>query len=249
MTIFTCLDRFEDMMTCVYEAWASRLGHKNVKLKVEPIGNLELFCDYRHVDADPSRAESVITSIQSKISYQAYMMIYRVAMSDHHDKLDMIYRFVVAGFHYGAHVTDYFQELVVMRIFELSRKVSNEAHFFKEFVRFSNMDGDVLVSHIEPKSDVLTMIAPHFKDRLPSENWMIIDDTRYIAIVHPADEEYYLTTLSQKKFEKLSQESEDPFIDLWKGFFETIGIKERKNYRCQRNMLPLWYRKHMTEFK
>ena len=53
MTVFTCEDNFDAMMTCVYEAWASRLGHSNIKLKTEPIGNLELFCDYRHVDTDP----------------------------------------------------------------------------------------------------------------------------------------------------------------------------------------------------
>ena len=51
MTVFTCEDNFDAMMTCVYEAWASRLGHSNIKLNTEPIGNLELFCDYRHVDA------------------------------------------------------------------------------------------------------------------------------------------------------------------------------------------------------
>ena len=55
MTVFTCEDNFDAMMTCVYEAWASRLGHSNIKLKTEPIGNLELFCDYRHVDADPEK--------------------------------------------------------------------------------------------------------------------------------------------------------------------------------------------------
>ena len=26
MTVFTCEDNFDAMMTCVYEAWASRLG-------------------------------------------------------------------------------------------------------------------------------------------------------------------------------------------------------------------------------
>ena len=105
-------------------------------------------------------------------------MIYEAAMSDAEDKLDTIYRFMVAGFHYGAHVVDFLQEPVVMRMFELKRKVGNEAHFHVEFIRFANMPGDVLVSHIEPKSNVLTLVAPHFSDRLPSENWMIIDDKR-----------------------------------------------------------------------
>ena len=125
MTVFTCEDNFDAMMTCVYEAWASRLGHSNIKLKTEPIGNLELFCDYRYVDADPEKTASVVRSIKSKISYQAYIMIYEAAMSDAEDKLDTIYRFMVAGFHYGAHVVDFLQEPVVMRMFELKRKVGN----------------------------------------------------------------------------------------------------------------------------
>ena len=156
---------------------------------------------------------------------------------------------MVAGFHYGAHVVDFLQEPVVMRMFELKRKVGNEAHSHIEFIRFANMPGNVLVSHIEPKSNVLTLVAPHFSDRLPSENWMIIDDQRFIAVVHPADQDYYLTTLSNEEMDRLSVKTDDPFIDLWKDFFNTIRIKERENSQCQRNLMPLWYRKHMTEFQ
>lgn len=49
MVVFTCKDRFDDMMTCIYEAWASHLGHNNIKLRTEPLGTMELFCEYRHV--------------------------------------------------------------------------------------------------------------------------------------------------------------------------------------------------------
>lgn len=52
MIVFTCYDTFDDMMTCIYDAWAARLGHSNIRLQTEPLGNLELFCEYRHIDAD-----------------------------------------------------------------------------------------------------------------------------------------------------------------------------------------------------
>lgn len=48
-----------------------------------------------HVDADPEKTASVVRSIKSKISYQAYIMIYEAAISDAEDKLDTIYRFMV----------------------------------------------------------------------------------------------------------------------------------------------------------
>ena len=34
MTIFLCDDTMEGIFTAVYDAWASRLGHANVKLQV-----------------------------------------------------------------------------------------------------------------------------------------------------------------------------------------------------------------------
>lgn len=250
MIIYTCDDRFEDMMTCIYDAWASKLGHKNIRLMTEPLGNLELFCEYRHVDADQQKTASVIRSIQNKISFEAYQMVFRCAVSCIPDKLDIIYRFLLLGFAYGGKVLHMLQHPVVMAIFEVNRKVTNEAHLFREFLRFTSMQDDVLVAHIEPHSDVLTFLAPQFADRMPSENWMIIDDTRRTAVVHPADCDFYLTSLSAEEFDRLTdlEDSSDPFVELWKGFFESIGIEKRKNYRCQRNHMPLWYRKHATEF-
>ena len=57
MVVFTCKDRFDDIMTCIYEAWASHLGHNNIKLRTEPLGTMELFCEYRHVEADKEKTE------------------------------------------------------------------------------------------------------------------------------------------------------------------------------------------------
>ncbi len=250
MIVFTCNDTFEDMMTCIYDAWASKEGHRNIKLQTEPIGDPELFCEYRHVDADMEKSKKVVRSIQSKISFSAYEMVFRCAMSCLPDKLDRIYRFLLLGFAYPGKVTSMLQHPYVIAMFEANRKVANETHLFREFLRFQSLPNGVLAAHIEPKSNLLTLLSPAFDDRIPSENWMIVDDTRQIAVIHPADEETYLTRLSDEEFETLkhSEEISDPFIDLWKTFFHTIGIRERTNPVCQRNHMPIWYRKHATEF-
>ena len=255
MVVFTCKDRFDDMMTCIYEAWASHLGHNNIKLRTEPLGTMELFCEYRHVEADKEKTESVIRTIQQKISFHAYQMVYHAAMAaDEEEKLDSIYRFLMLGFHYGRKILDSLQNPIVMKIFELEQKASNEAHIFRECIRFTEMNHHILVGIISPKCDVVTLLAPHFVDRLPSEDWMIIDDNRRTAVVHPADQPYYLTSLSEEEMsEFLARESAakdtDSMTALWKTFFQTIGIKERKNPVCQRNLIPLWYRKHMSEMQ
>lgn len=249
MIVFTCEDNFEAMMTCIYDAWASKLGHKNIKLLAEPLGNLELFCEYRHIDADSLKAEKVIRAIRHKISPSAYHMVFRTAISCIDDKLDAIYRFLLLGFAFGAESVNMLANPYVARIFEINRRVGSETHYFREFIRFKEMKGKVYAATIEPKSDIVALLAPPFEDRMPSENWMIIDNNRRTALIHPKDERSYMTSLSDAEYERLTEleNTNDPFIDLWKGFFASIAIEQRKNYKCQRNHMPLWYRKHVTE--
>lgn len=247
-TVFTCKDQFDDMMTCIYVAWSSRLGHANIRLMTEPYGTRELFCDYRHVEADPAMTASVVRTVIRRISPCAYRMVYRAAMSCEADKLDAIYRFLILGFARGASVTDCLQFPEVMRLLALDRRTANEAHYFREFIRFSR-HGASLISCIEPRSNVLTLVAPHFADRFPSEHWLIADMPRQLAVVHPADEAYYLTPLSEADLHRLRTMPEDDFTSLWRDYFGHTSIRQRTNPRCQRTMLPLWYRKNITEFQ
>lgn len=250
MTVFTCEDTFEAMMTCIYDAWAARLGHGNVRLQTEPVLQQELFCEYIYIEGDAQKAEKVVRSVRRKISELAYRRIYLAAMSFEDDRLDAIYRFLVLGFAFGADVLERMSEPAVMRIWELSRKAGNEANFFREFTRFTSLDGKIYAAHIEPKCNITAITAEHFADRMPSENWLLIDDNRRIAAVHPKDQPFYMTQLSEDEMQRLSatEAQKDEYTELWKEFFRTIGIAARKNPRCQQNLMPLWYRKHVTEF-
>ena len=94
------------------------------------------------------------------------------------------------------------------------------------------------------------MTAEHFEDRMPSENWIIVDDTRRLAVIHPKDEEIYISYLNEKEMQALmtTEQYNDKYTSLWQTFFDSIAIKQRENYRCQRNHFPIWMRKHVVEF-
>lgn len=252
MTVFTCEETFEAMMTCVYDAWASRLGHDNLRLQLEPVLQQGLFCTYVHVDADTVKASKVVRSIQRKISYEAYRQVFLASMSFEPDRLDAVYRFLVLGFAAGRKVTDMLFRPEAAWILELSRRTGREAGYFREFTRFTSV-GRVYVAHIEPKCNITAISAGHFADRMPSEYWIMIDDNRRIAAVHPKDQSFYMTKLTESEFSRLrkaeEQEQEDVYTDLWREFFRSIAIKERKNEKCQRSHMPLWYRKHADEFR
>lgn len=154
----------------------------------------------------------------------------------------------------------------VHRVFELARFTANEAHYHVEFLRFRELENGILYAPIGPKNNVITFIVPHFADRLPLENFVIHDTLREIYALHPAGGEWYLVSGGQEPWNNgltgdnatcdsltddrfnFSQE-EKKYSELFTHFFHTIAIKERRNGQLQRNMLPLRYRKYMTEFQ
>ncbi|MDE6698637.1 MAG: TIGR03915 family putative DNA repair protein [Lachnospiraceae bacterium] len=251
MRIYTCKDNYEDMMTCIYVAWewALKNGHDNVKLMKEPVLQQSLFDEYIHVEPDNEKASKVTNSIIKKISKGAYIYVYYATLSCD-DTLDDIYRFLRLGFKVGGRVTSMLTEASVIKMMESKRNVGNEIHFFREFARFNSIDGKVYVCHIEPKNNTAYMVGEHFADRMPSEYWIIVDDVRKLAVIHPKNEDMYISSLSDAEMDvlKATEIHEDSYRKLWTVFFDTIGIKQRENYKCQRNMFPLWMRKHAVEF-
>lgn len=251
MKVFICGSSYEDMLTCIYDAWSCALGvgHSGVCLMREPLRQLDMFADYIHVDADYEKSDKVMRSVR-RISDIVYMNMFYALMSWQDDALDAVYRYLIVAFKEGRKVEHMLILPEVMKVMELRRTVGNEVHRFREFARFTAIDRRVYVCHIEPRNNVLIPVAEHFADRMMSEHWMILDDNRRLAAVHPRDENMYIRVLTDNEAEALSkaEKMKDEYTDMWKSFFETIGIEQRENPKCQRNMFPIWSRKHVTEF-
>lgn len=261
-TVFVCGPEPEDIFSAVYDAWASRLGHGHVELEIgEENWQGQLFSEYRRVERDSEKAQKVARSVNSRISPEAYHGIYQAALSFSADRAEAIYRFLIRGFQMGARVTDCLQDPAVGRVFELSRRVGREGHLFLEFARFVQWDNGVLFARLEPKSNILPIIAPHFAGRLSGEDWIIFDAVRHRAAVHPAGRSWFLMDTADSgwddMFDRPAGEGEITIAnaggdgavweDLWRSFVKTIAIEARVNPGLQRNLMPLWYRKNMTE--
>lgn len=98
-----------------------------------------------------------------------------------------------------------------------------------------------------PENDILFLVSLHFEKRLKEEFWVIKDANRKILSIYDKkkfvivkEEEFQLQNLKESKEEKNIK-------ILWKTFYKTIGIKERKNDRCRRNFMPKKYWKYITE--
>lgn len=249
--IFVCEDSVDGIFTAVYDAWASGFGHENVRIQTEGECNLELFSEYIPVETDYEKSEKVARSVRRKISEEVFAIIYRTCFSYDPEKADAIYRFLLWGFRYGAEVTSMLTIPAVHRIFELQRKVGNEQHQFIEFLRFREIENQILLGKIRPRCHVVPLIAGHFSERFSGENWIIYDEGRKFAAFHEKNSGYYFMKTEGTVWQRVCEREEEAeeYPDLWKIFTQTISIKERENRRCQMTHLPLWLRENMTEFR
>ena len=167
------------------------------------------------------------------------------------EKADAIYRYLVYAITYGRKIVDQIQIPAVYEIFRIDRMVSNEAHYLIEFLRFGNTRDGILFGTVGPKNDVIVLLAPHFADRLRGENWVIYDEKRKKAVVHQAEQPWFMVQLDDDSWKERLEDSNDQnaFECLWKTYHEHIAIRERINPRCQMNHLPLRFRPYMTEFQ
>ena len=253
--IYQCENTVDGIFSAVYDAGLSGYGHKFIRIQPEQknqLENYELFTEYVQVKTDPEKTQSVIDAVRKKISEKAYHFIMSAVISEFPDKGDVIYQFVTYGFTIGPKVCSALQIPCVERIFAINRAVQNETHFFREFLRFQEVQKEpsLLLAIIEPKHRIIPLLTEHFADRFIQEWFIIYDEAHLEASFHQKGGDWEVRLLTQeeaKKLEELSEQQEE-YVDLWKTFFDKIVIKERINKKLQTNMLPLRYRKHMTEF-
>lgn len=252
-TVFMCEDSLDGILTGVYDAWDSGLGQDNVKLQIGTEGNLELFCKYQTVWTDLGKAQRVLWTVRKKMGRKAEEAVCYAAASTDERKADAIYRLTVLGLSSpdGREAVNCLQDPAVLLVEKLRCRVWREAEKMLGFLRFEELENGVLYARMKPSCAVLPLIAPHFADRLLQENWVIHDLGRRQAAVHRAGGGWFLA--ESEFLESLGTErrsgSEKSFQELWKAFCRQIAIEERRNPRCQQNLLPLRFRPHMTEFQ
>lgn len=250
--IYQCDNSIDGIFTAIYQAWGSGYGHANVKIEEQceknSYSNFELFSEYIIVKTDFDKAVKVSESIKAKISLEAYEMVCRVALSDYQGKGDLIYRFLILGFHLGSKIVGHLSNHIVNSVFKINRYVNGEAHHLLGFIRFSEQENGILTSIIHPKNNVLTLVTPHFADRLPNERFVIFDGSRNICSLHLPGRTWIIAEIPNINSTDFEAVVDDEYESLWRIFFDNIAIRERINPKVQRNNLPIRFRRDMIEF-
>jgi probable DNA metabolism protein len=147
-----------------------------------------------------------------------------------------------------------FAEPLVLEIHKLHQKVCREAHRIQMFVRFQKTTEGSYYASFAPMYDVLPLCIPHFRDRYADQSWIIYDLKRNYGFF------YDLKTISQVVFDDLKvnpqngqmhnsllADDEKLFQKLWKQYYHSICIQERKNEKLHRQHLPKRFWKYLPE--
>ena len=136
---------------------------------------------------------------------------------------------------------------IVYQIESYQKRLFTTMHKMFAFTRFEVLDDGMLYARIAPPRNVLPLIGKHFVKRLGSEQFIIHDIQRGLIAVWDGNtlELHPILEASEPQL----HEDEKHYQKLWKTFFDTVAIESRKNYKVQRNFVPLLYRQLMTEFQ
>lgn len=261
MYIFVCEDSIDGILTGVYDAWEFKVAHRttlteqDIGLTCHEADNLDLFTEYRTVSVSFDKATKVRNTLLTQFGAEFYDTLTSAILGieprqkkNSMDKANAVYQTICYAMKrpagskipYGASVLNYLAEPCIHRIFELSRATGYESHHLLGFLRFSELSNGVLFAVVHPKNHCLPILADHFTDRFPQENFLIYDETRKLAAVHRAGKNYMLVDASDLNQEILTHfsEKEQQYRDLWLTFFESIAIQARINPGLQAQNIP-----------
>lgn len=244
MSILIYDDSFEGLLTSIYDAFYSKheidgiygLSQYNAPLLLGEIKNIE---------TDLNKFGKVRNSIINKIDLLCFQKIYMVYLSNVEDKGMVIFKYLKIAFKYKKNIHAFLHIDIVRQIDEIKKRVSFEAHKFKGFVRFKSIDNNFLYCSIEPDNNILELIGDHFMKRFSNEYWIIHDISRNKAIIYDTNK-YEMIELFKDDCKKLLEHN-DEYSSLWRCYFKSTTIEERKNLRLQRQMMPKRYWKHIFE--
>ncbi|ALB44419.1 MULTISPECIES: TIGR03915 family putative DNA repair protein [Clostridium] len=247
MKIYLYDDTFEGLLTSIYDAFYSN-GSPPTSIYGKSQTNTPLLLgNIVEISTDINKFKKVKNAIINKINFLSLKKIYFAFLSNYEDKGIIIFNYLKIAFKLGPDVHDFLNIDVIRLVDNITKKVLNECHRFEGFIRFNQIEEKLLYSSIEPDNDILELIGDHFKNRFPREYFIIHDISRQKALIYNTNF-YEIIDMDIETYEKLKFHN-DEYTDLWKTYFKSTTIQERKNLKLQCRMMPKRYWKHILETK
>lgn len=244
MVSLTFDSTFEGFLSVVHAVYYEKI--EPISVSPEGFEQLSLNEPPHFIATDENAAARVFRAIREKISEESAEYIFYAFLARDEDRFMPILRYIRLGFKISHMVDSHLHEDFVRRVQKLAKQVGREAHLLYGFCRFVETAQGVFYCPVTPKNDVLILLAQHFSRRMMNQPWVIHDKSRNKAAIY--DGKSFLITAVPRDVNITLAEHETETRELWVTFFKTLAIKERENPKLQRQLMPLYFRKNMTEF-
>lgn len=142
-------------------------------------------------------------------------------------------------------VRDMLAEDAVLGASDCIRRVTLEIHRLHGFVRFIESASGALYAPLSPDNDIVDLLVPHFRARLPQYPFVLHDVKRAKAAVYDG-QHTFLAPLAEAEIVLSADEA--GWQELWRTYYGSVNIPERERLKQMRGYLPVRYRKFMPEF-
>ncbi len=206
------------------------------------------------IETNPDKANRVWQALKKRLTERGYNAIYRIHLSGMPDAEMILFRFILKVFASPVNIEENYTDPDVLRIKKLARQIGQETERMNQFIRFQKTADGIYYASVDPQFNVIPLIVKHFETRYADQQWIIYDSKRNYGFYYNCDKTVLINLTSDKinplngkiNSEILSQE-ELHFQQLWKQYFKSTCIEERRNERLQMQHMPKRYWKYLTE--
>lgn len=234
---------FDGFLSIVFHCFVTKTLPQKIQVENEYFPNFLDNID--RIQTNSERAKRVFTGIEKNISYTTLHNTYYAFLSNEKDKEICLLQYLCDGFAFGPKVNHRLTTPYIFKVMNLKKRSFGECHRLKGLLRFQEIGNDLYYASIHPDNNILEPLGHHFINRFPTQNFIIHDKNRNICFLYNR-KEYQIIDSTNLKIPDISQE-ELKYQELWKLFYQTISIKERKNPRCQMQYMPKKYWKDLIE--
>jgi len=233
---------FEGFLCAVFCAFERR--DRSAFIEAESVMSLR-WCEEMTVATEPDKARRVTEGLR-RLSPRLPGTVYLAWLSRMDGIDDALLGFIRLGFDRRRDPQHMLYNGSAAKVMDAARKVGGEQHRFLQFLRFTKALPDLYVADIAPAYDVLALIVPHFAARFADMNFIIRDKGRRKAALW--DRTRWQMVEGDSELMSLPLPEDGEIEALWRRYFESVAIPERKNRRLQQRFVPLRFRENMTEF-
>jgi len=246
---------FEGLLSCIFEAYRAKTVPETIV--EEQHHQFTLLEDVQHIPADEGLAARVLTGIDARTDGRAATIVYQLFLSELPKVEMLIFNFIAAVIQRNhASILENFANEFILKASQIERMMHREVHRMHAFVRFQKAKEGIFYAAIEPDFNVLPLIGDHFERRYADQRWVIFDTKRHYGIYYDLTETQFVT-LDSPIFNLSSGDLNPEIVDdaeliyqaLWKNYFHSVNIAERKNTKLHIRHVPKRYWKYLIEKK